>query len=232
MPGAAPEGFAASRRFARPRLRCLVLALLGSIAASAPAARSVQAQRPQDPAGAAGLRSARLSLARQPALEVEGDSVARPVRAVMAAQLADNLALLFERFGDSEFIVCIEGGVEASGDFSLRDFRMPHIAYSRATGAGVHPDGDCSQYADIIGTLHSHPATYPQDRGREWGNCYLSRPDIVSWLDYSTYPYTMVMCGPRTWAWWHRSQVDRDRVLALPPPGQLYGRPDEEVAAR
>lgn len=150
----------------------------------------------------------------------------------MAPQLADNLALLFEKFGDSEFIVCIEGGVDDAGEFRLRDFRMPHIAYSRTTGTGVHPDGGCSQYPGIVGTLHSHPPTYPSDRGREADNCYLSRPDIVSWLEHSSYPYTMVMCGPRMWAWWHRSQVDAGRVLAFPPPGQLQGRPEHDVASR
>ncbi len=160
------------------------------------------------------------------------DSAAPGVRVSMAPQLADNLALLFEKFGDSEFIVCIEGGVDGAGEFSLRDFRMPHIAYSRTTGTGVYPDRGCGQYPGIVGTLHSHPPTYPLDRGREADNCYLSRPDIVSWLEHSSYPYTMVMCGPRLWAWWHRSQVDANRVLAFPPPGQLQGRLETDVASR
>jgi hypothetical protein len=142
----------------------------------------------------------------------------------MAPQLADNLALLFEKFGESEFVVCIEGRVDAEDQLRLHDFRMPHLTYSRSTSAGVHPNGDCSQYQGIVGTLHNHPPAYPRDRGREWKNCYLSRVDIVSWLEHSSYPHTIVMCGPRLWAWWHRSQVDPDRVLALPPPGQLYGR--------
>jgi hypothetical protein len=147
----------------------------------------------------------------------------------MAPQLADNLALLFEKFGASEFVVCVEGEVDGAGQFVLRDFRMPHLAYSRTTGAGVHPDGGCRQYQGIVATLHNHPPAYPEDRGSEWNNCYLSRPDIVSWLEGSDYPYTVVMCGPRLWAWWHRSQVDPSQVLAVPPPDQLWGRsPDEE----
>ncbi len=140
--------------------------------------------------------------------------------------------MLFEKFADSEFIVCIEGRVDGVGGLSFHDFRMPHIAYSRATGTGVHPGGDCSQYPGVVGTLHSHPPTYPPDRGRESDNCYLSRPDIVSWLEYTSYPYTMVMCGPRMWAWWQRSQVDADRVLAFPPPGQLQGQPEADLVRR
>lgn len=153
------------------------------------------------------------------------DRSATPIMSMkMTAQVADNLALLFERFSDSEFILCLEGGADESGELRLTDFRMPHIAYSRSSSAGVYPDGTCSQYDGVIGTLHNHPATKPLNRGGEWKNCYLSRTDIVSWLKYSDYPYTAVMCGPRMWAWWHRSQVVADKVVALPPDGQLFGR--------
>ncbi len=158
-----------------------------------------------------------------------GEAGEAPVASViMSPQLADNLALLFDRFAESEFIVCVEGKVGRAGQLQLRDFRMPHHAYSRSQGAGIHSAGDCGQYAGVIGTLHNHPPAYPEDRGREWRNCYLSRTDILSWLEHTDYPYTMVMCGPRLWAWWHRSQVDSAKVLAFPPPGQVYGRTSEE----
>lgn len=147
-----------------------------------------------------------------------------PVRMRMSTQLADNLALLFEKFDDSEFIVCLEGEATADGEVRLSDFRMPHMAYSRATSAGMHPDGTCNQYESIVGTLHTHPISHRDDP--ESGNCYLSRTDIVSWLEYSEYPYTAVMCGPRVWAWWHRSQVDLAKVLAFPPAHQITGAED------
>lgn len=157
------------------------------------------------------------------ALDGEGGEMAlRPVAGMrMTPQLADNLALLFDKFGHSEFILCLEGGADESGDLELRDFRMPHIAYSRSTSAAVHPDGGCDQYDGVVGTLHNHPPTYPEDKGREANNCYLSRMDIMSWLKHSSYEYTAVMCGARTWAWWHRSQVSEDKVLAFPREGQL-----------
>ena len=153
---------------------------------------------------------------------------AAPPKAVaieMTPQLSDNLALLFEKFASAEFVVCLEGDVNEVGMLELRDFRMPHIAYSRSTGTAVHPDGGCEQYEDIVGSLHNHPATYPEDRGVEWTNCYLSRPDILSWLEHTEYPYTFVMCGEQFWAWWHRTQVSTKKVLAFPPTGQLAGRP-------
>ncbi len=143
----------------------------------------------------------------------------------MSSQLADNLALLFEKFDHSEFIVCLEGEITEDGTLRLTDFRMPHIAYSRPTGAGVHPDGTCRQYENIVGTLHSHPMSHPDERG--WNNCYLSRTAIVSWLGYSEYPYTAVMCGPRVWAWWHHSQVDLSKVLAFPLAQQIEGTADQ-----
>ena len=158
------------------------------------------------------------------ALDSEGTEMAlRPVAGMhMSPQLADNLALLFDKFGRSEFILCLEGGTDDSGELELRDFRMPHMAYSRSTSAAVQPDGGCEQYDGVIGTLHNHPPTYPEDSGRESNNCYLSRMDIMSWLKHSTYEYTTVMCGPRTWAWWHRSQVNEEKVLAFPREGQLH----------
>ncbi len=223
-------------RRARLRLcRSLGVALIAASAGAVATPRTgeaVQAWRPRQPASSVPVRFAAASEGLGSRGLAAADSATPTVRVSMAPQLADNLALLFEKFGDAEFIVCIEGRVDDAGGFSLRDFRMPHIAYSRTTGTGVHPDGDCSQYPGIVGTLHSHPPIYPQDRGREWDNCYLSRPDIVSWLEHSSYPYTMVMCGPRMWAWWRRSQVDADRVLAFPPPGQLHGRPETNLVSR
>lgn len=157
--------------------------------------------------------------------EVPISRSAGPVTHVsMAAQLSDNLALLFEKFGESEFVLCIEGELVGTSELELRDFRMPHVSHSDRNGVGIHPGGGCSQYADIIGTIHNHPPRYPEDRGREWNNCYLSRGDISSWLDNTQYPFTLVMCGPRLWAWWHRAQVDATRTLAFPPSGQLEGR--------
>ncbi len=160
-----------------------------------------------------------------------GTAAELPARMRMSTQLADNLALLFEKFDDSEFIVCLEGEATADGEVRLSDFRMPHMAYSRATSAEMHPDGMCDQYQDIVGTLHNHPLSHPADR--ESGNCYLSRTDIVNWLEYSDYPDTAVLCGPRVWAWWHRSQVDLAKVraagpwshatVAFPPAHQITG---------
>lgn len=150
------------------------------------------------------------------------DWVAPPVFGmVMTVQLADNLSLLFDKFGQSEFILCLEGELTGEGELELTDFRMPHIAYSRPTSAAVHPDGGCDQYEEIVGTLHNHPGTFPKDFGREDSNCYLSHLDITSWLEYSEYPYTAVMCGPKTWAWWHRTQVDPEAMLAWPDRDQL-----------
>ena len=129
---------------------------------------------------------------------------------IMTVQLTDNLALLFDKFGESEFILCLEGKLNDDGKLELTDFRMPHIASSRPTSAAVHPDGGCDQYEGIVGTIHNHPSS----------DCYLSRGDLDSWR-LSGYPYTVVMCGARTWAWWHRSQVEPEATLAWPPEDQL-----------
>lgn len=229
---AEPSGATEARhRLWRSLAAALLAAGMGSLTLPA-TGLAVQAQRRPQPASSGAVRFAAASEGRDSPSLATVDSATPKVRVSMVPQLADNLALLFEKFADSEFIVCIEGTVDDESGFSLRDFRMPHIAYSRTTGTGVHPDGGCGQYSGIVGTLHSHPPTYPQDRGREADNCYLSRPDIVSWLEHSPYPYTMVMCGPRMWAWWHRSQVDVERVLAFPPPGQLQGRPQPNAVSR
>lgn len=152
-------------------------------------------------------------------------------RAQMSRQLADNLALLFDKFERSEFILCLEGEVSAHGQLSLSDFRMPHIVRSHATSAALSPAGTCAQYERVIATLHTHPPTYPEDRGRESSNCYLSRTDIVTWLEGTDYPYTAVLCGPRTWAVWHRSQVKPKQVIAFPPEDQLHEPEAEEISA-
>ncbi len=232
---ASPAGTSGATHVRLRRCRWVALSLILSCASVSIAPRAALATPAQQRSEPEGSGAVRFAVAR----DVPGSTGRAPVdsgkptvRVSMMPQLADNLALLFEKFGDSEFIVCIEGRADGADGFSLRDFRVPHIAYSRSTGTGVHPEGGCGQYPGIVGTLHSHPPTYPQDRGREADNCYLSRPDIVSWLEHSSYPYTMVMCGPRMWAWWHRSQVDTDRVLAFPPPGQLQGRPETDVANR
>ena len=133
---------------------------------------------------------------------------------VMTVQLADNLALLFEKFGESEFILCLEGELNDNGELELSNFRMPHIAYSRPKSAGVKPGSGCEQYEGIVGTIHNHPGSGNGSR------CYLSRGDLDSWR-HSGYPYTIVMCGARTWAWWHRSQVEPEAMLAWPPEDQL-----------
>lgn len=222
-----PENRSASRQLTQPVL--LTLACLTAAPASADA---FQSQRRIDPADNV---STELRTGAAPEL-VKGVGIlepsARPTLSLeMTAQLADNLALLFDRFEQSEFILCLEGGFEATGELRLADFRMPHLAYSRSTSAGVYPDGGCAQYGGIVGTVHNHPVRNPADRGREWKNCYLSRTDIVSWLEHSNYEYTAVMCGPRTWAWWHRSQVNEEKVISFPPPGQLFGR-TETVSPR
>lgn len=199
----------------------LFLALVWMAAPPSPA-HAVQSERRVEPT------SATVGLGHADSLPVSAvreriDEAAPVAHVSMMPQLADNLALLFERFGESEFVICIEGAIGEADHLQLRDFRMPHHAYSSSTGAGVHPAGDCRQYAGIIGTLHNHPQTFTRESGPQRDNCYLSRTDIVSWLVHSHYEYTLVMCGPRLWAWWHRSQIDPTADRALPPPGQLLG---------
>lgn len=206
------------------RLVRLVLLLLAWMAVVPRSTDAFQLQSEPEPADSTLLRTDHGSTVLAAHTRGAGHPAVRAASVSMSPQLADNLALLFERFEENEFVVCIEGRVDAVDQLQLSDFRMPHLAYSHSTGASVHPNGDCSQYRGIVGTLHNHPRAYPKDRGGDWKNCYLSRVDIVSWLEHSSYSYTLVMCGPRTWAWWHRSQVDPDSELALPLPGQLYGR--------
>ncbi len=161
-------------------------------------------------------------------VRTDEDRSSMPVSGMrMSEQLADNVALLFDRFGRSEFILCLEGEINEAGEMVLRDFRMPHIAFSRSTSAAVHPEGGCDQYDGIVATLHNHPSNFPKVSGRESKNCYLSHLDITSWLEYSRYDYTAVMCGPNTWAWWHRSQVKEEALIVFPVEGQLLlgGKP-------
>ena len=214
----------------RELCRLLVLTLVWMVVLPGPA-RALQSESWVEPpdSAAVGLGHA----ASLPAnLTRERESAATAVAHVaMVPQLADNLALLYEKFGEDEFVVCIEGEFGDAEQLQLRDFRMPHHAYSNSTSAGIYPAGDCRQYKGIIGTLHNHPQTLPQDRGGERDNCYLSRTDIVSWLEHSAYQYTLVMCGSRLWAWWHRSQIDPTADLFFPPPGQLLGPPSTDPRA-
>lgn len=203
-------------------LCCFLLVALVWMAVPPSPAHAVQSERRVEPTpptvGFGDADSLSVSTAR------ERVDVATPVAHVsMMPQLADNLALLFEKFGESEFVVCVEGALGDADHLQLRDFRMPHHAYSSSTSAGVYPTGDCRQYAGIIGTLHNHPENVARDSGPERENCYLSRMDIVSWLEHSPYQFTLVMCGPRLWAWWHRSQIEPTANRALPLPGQLLG---------
>jgi hypothetical protein len=70
------------------------------------------------------------------------DAATPMMHVTMVPQLADNLALLFDKFGESEFVVCIEGALGDADSLQLRDFRIPHHAYSSSTSAGVYPAGD------------------------------------------------------------------------------------------
>jgi hypothetical protein len=70
------------------------------------------------------------------------DAATPMMHVTMVPQLADNLALLFDKFGESEFVVCIEGALGDADSLQLSDSRIPHHAYSSSTSAGVYPAGD------------------------------------------------------------------------------------------
>ncbi len=212
----------ASLLFTTRLIPCHTALALAALLMAADAADAFQARKDDIHKESANVEYGHTSNAHKLVKAGEESAAAPALGVSMTPQLADNLALLFDRFGRSEFILCLEGE-NKDGKMMLRDFRMPHIAFSRPTSAAVHPDGGCDQYDNIVGTLHNHPASYPEDRGRESSNCYLSGLDIQSWLEYSEYEYTTVLCGPRTWAWWHRSQVGSEKLLAFPKEQQLHG---------
>ncbi len=142
---------------------------------------------------------------------------------IFVPAVADNLALLFEKF-DTELVLCLEG--ERRGDdLYVTDFRMPHILVSET---GRVRAASCRPSPRSLGTWHNHPA--PRFRLARANpallarNCYLSRTDIHDFVRRRGALVTVVACAPRTYAYWRRRDVDggRQDVALLPaPPGQL-----------
>ncbi len=86
----------------------------------------------------------------------------------------------------------------------------------------------CKPTRRSVGTWHNHPAfgmTFTNaDPSVLARNCYLSRTDIADFRRRSDALVTVVSCGPHTFAYWKRSDVEpaADDVAVLPPPeGQL-----------
>lgn len=144
-------------------------------------------------------------------------------RLVLAPAVADNLALLFEKF-DTELVLCLEGE-HRGADLYVTEFRMPHIHLSQT---GRVQAASCRSHRRAIGTWHNHPALQltlaslnPQTLSR---NCYLSRTDIDDFQRRKDALVSVVSCGPHTYAYWRRGDVRSvaDEVALLPPPpGQL-----------
>lgn len=142
---------------------------------------------------------------------------------VLAPAVADNLALLFEKF-DTELVVCLEG--ERRGeDVHVTDFRFPHILLSetgRVQAAACEPGGRA------IGTWHNHPpprvGLAAVDAAALTRNCYLSRTDIADFQRRGSAAVTVVSCAPYTYAYWKRGdvgEVGEDVALLPAPDGQL-----------
>jgi hypothetical protein len=142
---------------------------------------------------------------------------------VMAPAVSDNLALLFEKF-DTELVLCLEGE-QRGADLHVTNFRMPHI-YTSETGRVQA--ASCQPGLAVLGTWHNHPAagsalgsSNTQELER---NCYLSRTDIDDFRRRTDALIAVVSCGPRTYAYWGRGDVERveDDAVTLPAvPGQL-----------
>lgn len=142
---------------------------------------------------------------------------------VMAPAVSDNLALLFEKF-DTELVLCLEGE-RRGADFYVTDFRMPHI-YASETGRVQA--ASCDPSPAVLGTWHNHPApgSIPgnSDARELERNCYLSLTDIDDFRRRTDALIAVVSCGPRTYAYWGRRDVDllEDDAVALPAVrGQL-----------
>lgn len=149
----------------------------------------------------------------------------------LAPAVSDNLALLFA-LAETELVLCLEGELR-DGDLYITDFRMPHILVSEA---GRVQAAGCRPTRKTVGTWHNHPApglafagSSPESLAR---NCYLSRTDIADFLRRTAALVSVVSCGPQTYAYWRRRDVEEapgEVALLPPPPGQLVqaeARPD------
>jgi hypothetical protein len=141
----------------------------------------------------------------------------------MAPAVSDNLALLYEKF-DTELVLCLEGERRGT-DLHVTNFRMPHIYISEA---GRVQAASCESSSAVLGTWHNHPApgSLPgnSDTRELERNCYLSRTDIDDFRRRADALVAVVSCGPRTYAYWGRGDVElaEDDAIALPAvPGQL-----------
>ena len=138
--------------------------------------------------------------------------------------LEDNLALIFDRF-ETEVILCLEGRARGSR-LEIVDFRMPHIRRSTARSASSE---SCVYRGRFVGSWHNHPPD-PWEPDGHWRHCYLSASDIRDFLRQRWAVVTVVACGPRSYAYWWRSDVEPyadTAALLWPPPRQLVvdGRP-------
>lgn len=144
-------------------------------------------------------------------------------RLVLAPAVSDNLALFFSQFS-TELVVCLEGHQE--GDvLTITRFEVPHILISEP--GRVQATG-CASSPNLMGTWHNHPPTglgmAATNEARLRKNCYLSRTDISDFRRRSDAIVSVVSCGPRTFAYWWRRDVEEltKPVALLPPPrGQL-----------
>ncbi|MGD2154843.1 MAG: hypothetical protein PVG79_16360 [Gemmatimonadales bacterium] len=144
-------------------------------------------------------------------------------RLVLSPAVSDNIALLFQQF-ETEVVLCLEGE-RRGNELYITDFRMPHILLSET---GRVQAAACKPSRRAVGTWHNHPAlgtsfaaAHPDALAR---NCYLSRTDIGDFRRRTDALVSVVSCGPRTFAYWRRSDVESaadDLAVLLPPPEQL-----------
>lgn len=120
---------------------------------------------------------------------------------VFDSEVEDNIALIFDRF-ETEVILCLEGRAHKQ-DLKIANFRMPHIRRSTVLGAA---SGSCPKGDRFIGTWHNHPPD-PWEPGGHRHNCYLSPADIRDFVKQEWALVAVVGCGPRTYAYWWRSDV-------------------------
>lgn len=132
---------------------------------------------------------------------------------VFAADLEDNLALVYERF-ETEVILCLEGRSRGR-TLEIVDFRMPHIRRSTTRSAASE---SCARRGEFVGSWHNHPPDPWEPRGHRH-HCYLSPPDIEDFMRQVWAQVTVVACGPRSFAYWWRHDVApvADSALILWP---------------
>lgn len=138
-----------------------------------------------------------------------------------AADLEDNLALIYERF-ETEVILCLEGRSRAR-TLEIVDFRMPHIRKSTSRSAASE---SCAKRGRFVGSWHNHLPD-PWEPGGHRHHCYLSPLDIEDFMRQAWALVTVVACGPRSYAYWWREDVAprADSALILwPLEGQLVIR--------